>query len=192
MLTSIDLGKRTSLHNMEYQGRSQDFPLGGANLEKGPCLGYPLKLKTPRIWPTKKMCGLLRLGGPWSVTWGPWSPWYVLRGPDSFCGVLIPPAAPWFVLPSSSTGAWFVLRDPYFVLPALIRLAGPCLSRGALVRRSGPWSVLRGPHSYCETLIRSVVLELSHRALIRLRALICLAGPWFVLRVHPAGPGFVL
>ena len=49
MLTSIDLGKRTSLHTMESQGRSQDFPLGGANLEKGPCLGYPLKLKTPRI-----------------------------------------------------------------------------------------------------------------------------------------------
>ena len=54
MLTSIDLGRRTSLHTMESQGRSQDFPLGGANLEKGPCPGYPLKLKTPRIWPTKK------------------------------------------------------------------------------------------------------------------------------------------
>ena len=54
MLTAIDLGKRTSLHTMESQGRSWDFPLGGANLEKGPCLGYPLKLKTPRIWPTKK------------------------------------------------------------------------------------------------------------------------------------------
>ena len=56
MLTSIDLGKSTSLHTMESQGRSQDFPLGGANLEKEPCLGarVPLKLKTPRIWPTKK------------------------------------------------------------------------------------------------------------------------------------------
>ena len=54
MLTSIDLGKSTSLHTMESQGRPQDFPLGGANLEKGPCLGYPLKLKTPRIWPSKK------------------------------------------------------------------------------------------------------------------------------------------
>ena len=54
MLTAIDLSKRTSLHTMESQGRSWDFPLGGANLEKGPCLGYPLKLKTPRIWPTKK------------------------------------------------------------------------------------------------------------------------------------------
>ena len=55
----------------------------------------------------KKMCGLLRPGGPWSVTWGPEAPdsscgglirlagpWYVLRGPDSFCGALIPPAAP--------------------------------------------------------------------------------------------------
>ena len=49
MLTSIDLGKRTSLHTMESQGRSQDFPLGGANLEKVPCQGYPLKLRTPRI-----------------------------------------------------------------------------------------------------------------------------------------------
>ena len=36
MSTSIDLGKSTSLHTMESQGRSQDFPLGGANLEKGP------------------------------------------------------------------------------------------------------------------------------------------------------------
>ena len=74
MLTSIDLGKSTSLHTMESQGRSQDFPLGGANLEKGPCLGCPLKLKTPPIWPSKKMCdlgSLLRPGGPWSVTWGP-------------------------------------------------------------------------------------------------------------------------
>ena len=35
-LTSIDLGKSTSLHTMKSQGRSQDFPLGGANLEKGP------------------------------------------------------------------------------------------------------------------------------------------------------------
>ena len=34
MLTLIDLGKRTSLHTMESQGRSWDFPLGGANLEK--------------------------------------------------------------------------------------------------------------------------------------------------------------
>ena len=93
-------------------------------------------------------------------------------------------------------GAWFVLRGsasstgpdssygPYFVVPALIRLAGPCLSRGALIRlaepwlviralirRSGPWSVLRGPDSYCEALIRSVVPDLSRRALIRL------AGP---------------
>ena len=101
MLTSIDLGKSTSLHTMESQGWSQDFPLGGANLEE-PCLlpRVPLKLKTPRIWPTKnKMCGLgslLRPGGPWSVTWGPDSlcgglirlagPWHVLWGPDSFCG----------------------------------------------------------------------------------------------------------
>ena len=87
MLTSIDLGKRTSLHTMEYQGRSQDFPLGGANLEKGPCLGYPLNLKTPRIWPTKKMCGLLRPEGLWSVTWGP-------EAPDSSCGALVHPAGP--------------------------------------------------------------------------------------------------
>ena len=68
MLTSIDLGKRTSLHTMESQGRSQDFPLGGANLEKGPCLGYPLKLKTPRSWPTKKIkCAV-------------WGPCFVLEG----------------------------------------------------------------------------------------------------------------
>ena len=70
---------------------------------------FPLKLKTPRIWPTKKIkcavCfvleghgpshggpeapdssrgGLIRLAGPW----------YVLRGPDLFCGALISPAAP--------------------------------------------------------------------------------------------------
>ena len=40
MLTSIDLGKSTSLHTMESQGWSQGFPLGAANLEE-PCLGYP-------------------------------------------------------------------------------------------------------------------------------------------------------
>ena len=40
MFTSVDLGKSTSLHTMESQGRTQDFPLGGANLEKEPCLAY--------------------------------------------------------------------------------------------------------------------------------------------------------
>ena len=53
---------------------------------------------------------LIRLAGPW----------YVLRGPDSSRGALI-----------RLTGPCFVHRDPirpaglYFVLPALIRLAGP-------------------------------------------------------------------
>ena len=41
MFTSLDLGKSTSLHTMESQGRSQDFPVGVANPEKKPCLGYP-------------------------------------------------------------------------------------------------------------------------------------------------------
>ena len=61
---------------MESQGRSQDFSLGGANLEKGPCLGYPLKLKTPRIWPTKKIkCAV-------------WGPCYVLEGHGPSHGAL--------------------------------------------------------------------------------------------------------
>ena len=76
MLASIDLGKSTSLHTMESQGRSQDFPLGGANLEKGPCLGYPLKLKTHRIWPSKKIkCAI-------------WGPCFVLEGHGPSHGAL--------------------------------------------------------------------------------------------------------
>ena len=92
--------------------------------------------------------------------------WFVLRGPDSSRGALIPPAAPSSVSrgPACPAGPWFVMR--------------------AVIRRSGPWSVLRGHDSYCEALIRSVVLDLSHRALIHLTgpdlscgALIRLAGP---------------
>ena len=74
MLTSIDLGKSTSLHTMESQGRSQDFPLGGANLEKGPCLGYPLKLKLLGFGPLKK-----------SAIWGPC---FVLEGHGPSHGAL--------------------------------------------------------------------------------------------------------
>ena len=78
-------------------------------------VGYPLKLKTPRIWPTKKIkcavcgpCFVLEGYGP--SHGGPEAPdsfcgglirlagsWYVLRGPDSLCRALIPPAAPWFL-----------------------------------------------------------------------------------------------
>ena len=78
MLTPIGpiYGKSTSLHTMESQGRSQDFPLGGANLEKGPCLGYPLKLKTPRIRPSKNKCAI-------------WGPCFVLEGHGPSHGALI-------------------------------------------------------------------------------------------------------
>ena len=147
-------------------------------------------------------------------------PWFVLQGPGTSWGALIPPAAPWFVLrgPVSSTGTRFVLRGstsscrPSSVSRALLVPRGPDPSYGAmirhtepwfvmraLIRRSGPWSVLRGPDSYCKALIRSVVPDLSRRALIRLTgpdlscgALIRLAGSSRGARVRSVEPWFFL
>ena len=127
------------------------------------------------------MCGLLRLGGPWSVTWGPWSPWYVLRGPDSFCGALIHSAGPWFLprRPDSS----YRLRPP-----------GPDSSCGtptsscrpSSVSRgpacpAGPWFDVRGPDPSCGAPIR-IVRPWSVPWFLN-----CPTGPWFVL-----GPWSVL
>ena len=149
--------------------------------------------------PASSWRAMVRHMGPW-ITWFVLrGAWFVLRGPGTSCGALIHSVRSWFLprRPASSTGARFFLRGP----TSSCRLAGPCLSRGALIRLAGtdsscgPWFDGRGPDPSRGAPIRiarpwSVPWSLICPAgsWFVLRALICLTGPWFVLRVHPAGP----
>ena len=67
-------------------------------------------------------------------------PRFVLESPGSSHGALIRPAGPWFVLrgPGTYCGLWSVLRGPD-------SCAGPDPSRGARVRYVEPWCFPQGP-----------------------------------------------